>query len=363
MENEQRCLRPVRHPDTRSASTAAASPRSRRATWPPPWCARRSAGRAWTRTTVGHAVFGNVIHTEVRDMYLARVAAVNGGLAGGDARVHAEPAVRQRTAGDRVGRPGDQARRLRGRRRRRRGVDEPRPVLGARACAGGSGCSDGAVVDAMVGALTDPFDACHMGVTAENVADEFGVSRADQDALAVESHRRAAAAGRRVLQGADHAGRGAGPQGHGDRRHRRAHPAGVARDDLARLRPAFAKDGTVTAGNASGHQRRRGRRRAGRPRLRRAARAQPARAAGRLQPRRGRAADHGHGPGARDPQGPGAGRAEARRHRRLRGQRGVRRAGPCRRPRARPAAGPDQSERQRRLARAIRSAPPAPSSP
>ena len=58
----------------------------------------------------------------------------------------------------------------------------------------GQRMQDGVVVDAMVGALTDPFDACHMGVTAENVATDYGVSRADQDALAVESHRRAAAA-------------------------------------------------------------------------------------------------------------------------------------------------------------------------
>ena len=47
-------------------------------------------------------------------------------------------------------------------------------------------------MDAMVGALTDPFDHCHMGVTAENVAAEYGISRADQDAFAAESHRRAA---------------------------------------------------------------------------------------------------------------------------------------------------------------------------
>ena len=46
----------------------------------------------------------------------------------------------------------------------------------------------------MVGALTDPFDDCHMGVTAENIAEEYEISRADQDKLAVESHRRAAAA-------------------------------------------------------------------------------------------------------------------------------------------------------------------------
>jgi acetyl-CoA C-acetyltransferase len=58
----------------------------------------------------------------------------------------------------------------------------------------GQRMQDGAVVDAMVGALTDPFDGCHMGMTAENVAADYHVSRDDQDALAVESHRRAAAA-------------------------------------------------------------------------------------------------------------------------------------------------------------------------
>ena len=74
---------------------------------------------------------------------------------------------------------------------------------------------DGAVIDAMVGALTDPFDDCHMGVTAENVAQDFGVSRADQDALAAESHRRAAAATEAgYFKRADHAGRGAGQEGH-----------------------------------------------------------------------------------------------------------------------------------------------------
>jgi acetyl-CoA C-acetyltransferase len=112
---------------------------------------------------------------------------------------------------------------------------------------------DGVVVDAMVGALTDPFDGCHMGVTAENVAADFRVSRADQDALAVESHRRAAAAaaagyfkeqitpvsvpGRKGLVIVD------------EDEHIRP---GLTTDDLARLRPAFADAGTVTAGNASG---------------------------------------------------------------------------------------------------------------
>ena len=58
----------------------------------------------------------------------------------------------------------------------------------------GQRMSDGVAVDAMVGALTDPFEDCHMGVTAENVAADYHVSREDQDALAAESHRRAAAA-------------------------------------------------------------------------------------------------------------------------------------------------------------------------
>ena len=58
---------------------------------------------------VGHAVFGNVLHTEKRDMYLSRVAAVNGGLPVGDARADGEPAVRQRAAGHRVGLAGDHA--------------------------------------------------------------------------------------------------------------------------------------------------------------------------------------------------------------------------------------------------------------
>ena len=90
----------------------------------------------------------------------------------------------------------------------------------------GQRMGDGAVVDAMVGALTDPFDGCHMAITAENVAEDYHVSREEQDALAVESHRRAAAAAAAgILHRADHAGPGARPEGHHDRRHRRAHPA------------------------------------------------------------------------------------------------------------------------------------------
>ena len=202
---------------------------------------------------VGHAVFGHVIHTEVRDMYLGRVAAVNGGLPVETPGVHAEPAVRQRAAGDRVGRPGHQARRLRGRGGRRRGVDEPRAVLAARPCAGASGCRTASSVDAMVGALTDPFDACHMGVTAENVAAEYGVSRADQDALAAESHRRAAAAAdagyfTEQITPVQVAGRKGTMTVDADEHIR----PGVTTERPGPAAPAFAEDGTVTAGNSSG---------------------------------------------------------------------------------------------------------------
>jgi acetyl-CoA C-acetyltransferase len=112
---------------------------------------------------------------------------------------------------------------------------------------------DAVAVDAMVGALTDPFDHCHMAVTAENVAADYGVSRIDQDALAAESHRRAAFA--------TEAGYFAeqitpievttrkGVTTFATDEHIRP---GVTADDLAKLRPAFDKSGSVTAGNASG---------------------------------------------------------------------------------------------------------------
>ncbi|MHB8762991.1 MAG: acetyl-CoA C-acyltransferase family protein [Deferrisomatales bacterium] len=201
---------------------------------------------------VGHAVFGHVIHTEARDMYLGRVAAVNGGLP-----VETPAFTLNRLCGS-----GLQAI-----------VSAAQTILlgdADAAVAGGAECmsrgqywlpgmrwgqrmNDGQVVDAMVGALTDPFDTCHMGVTAENVAEKWKISREDQDALAVESHRRAAAAtdqgyfkgqivpielktrkGITVFDADEHLRRDA------------------SADGMAKLRPVFRKDGTVTAGNASG---------------------------------------------------------------------------------------------------------------
>ena len=117
----------------------------------------------------------------------------------------------------------------------------------------GQRMNDGVVIDAMVGALTDPFDGCHMGVTAENVAADYHVSRDDQDALAAESHRRAAAAAAagyfaEQITPVEVPGRKGTTTVDADEHIR----PGVTEADLARLRPAFAQEGTVTAGNASG---------------------------------------------------------------------------------------------------------------
>jgi acetyl-CoA C-acetyltransferase len=117
----------------------------------------------------------------------------------------------------------------------------------------GQRMNDGAVVDAMVGALTDPFDDCHMGVTAENVAEKWGVSRQDQDALAVESHHRAAKATeagyfKSQILPVDVPVKGGTTPFVTDEQIRRD----ASIESMARLRPVFARDGSVTAGNASG---------------------------------------------------------------------------------------------------------------
>jgi acetyl-CoA C-acetyltransferase len=201
---------------------------------------------------VGHVVFGNVIHTEARDMYLSRVAAISGGLpaetpaftlnrlcgSGLQAIVSAAQAL---LLGDcDVAVAGGAESMSRG-------------MYWLPAMRWGQRMQDGTVVDAMVGALTDPFDGCHMGVTAENVAVDFSVSRQDQDVLAAESHRRAAVAAaagyfREQIVPVCVPGRKGATTIDADEHVR----PDVTVDDLARLRPAFAPDGTVTAGNASG---------------------------------------------------------------------------------------------------------------
>ncbi|MEJ2514531.1 MAG: acetyl-CoA C-acyltransferase family protein [Gammaproteobacteria bacterium] len=201
---------------------------------------------------VGHAVFGNVIHTEPRDMYMARVVAVDGGL----------PVETPSLTVNRLCGSGLQA------------VVSAAQLIAAGdtdcAVAGGAECmsrgqywlpgmrfgqrlGDGKVIDAMVGALTDPFDDCHMGITAENVAERWGISREDQDKLALESQQRAARAieeGRFASQIVPVEIKVKRETKHFDTdEHVRA---GTSLESLAKLRPAFKGDGSVTAGNASG---------------------------------------------------------------------------------------------------------------
>ncbi|HTP16400.1 MAG TPA: beta-ketothiolase BktB [Streptosporangiaceae bacterium] len=201
----------------------------------------------------GHAVFGNVMHTEVRDMYLGRVAAVDGGLpitmpamtlnrlcgSGLQAIVSAAQAIKLGDADTAVAGGAESMSRV------------PYWLPSMR---WGQRLGDGKAIDALVGGLSDPWDGCHMGVTAENVAADFGISREDQDALAVQSHERAAAAvaagyfDEQILPIEVPAKKGTTVTMKTDEHIR---PDATAAG-MARLRPAFSKDGTVTAGNASG---------------------------------------------------------------------------------------------------------------
>ena len=257
---------PVRRRGPRSASTAAAWRLSRPAILPRPWCARRSAGRAWSPSDVGHAVFGNVIHTEARDMYLGRVAAVNGGLP-----VETPAFTLNRLCGSGLQAIVSAAQAI------RLGDCDVAVAGGAESMSRGQywlpglrwgqRMQDGVAVDAMVGALTDPFDGCHMGVTAENVAADYGVSRADQDALAAESHRRAAAATeagyfKEQITPVEVPGRKGTVTVDTDEHIR----PGVTTDDLAKLQAGVRQGRHGHRGQRLGHQRRRSRGRAGRPR-------------------------------------------------------------------------------------------------
>ena len=117
----------------------------------------------------------------------------------------------------------------------------------------GKRMGDAQMIDLMVSTLTDPFGAGHMGITAENLAEKWGLTREEQDAFAVESHRRAAAA----IE-AGHFQEEIVPIIKSTRKgditidtDEHVRP-GTTMDDLGKMRPAFKKDGTVTAGNASG---------------------------------------------------------------------------------------------------------------
>jgi acetyl-CoA C-acetyltransferase len=200
---------------------------------------------------VGHAVFGNVIHTEPKDMYLARVAAIGGGLP-----VETPAMTLNRLCGSglqaivsaaQLIMLGDVDTAVAG------GAENmSRALYGVPGMRWGARMNDAKMLDMMVGALTDPFDDCHMGVTAENVAAKWNVTREDQDRLAVESHARAAAAidkgyFKDQILPIEVKVKGGTAAVDTDENVRRD----TTLEKLAKLRPAFDKSGSVTAGNAS----------------------------------------------------------------------------------------------------------------
>ena len=213
---------------------------------------REAVGRAGVAPDdVGHVVFGHVVPTEKHDVYLARVAAVNAGLP-----VKVPAVTVNRLCGSGLQAIVDAAQTI---------------MLGDADCtvAGGSeSMSRGAylaenhrwgqrmgsseLIDTVTGGLTDPFDDYPMGVTAENVAEKWGISREEQDALAVESHRRAAQAAasgyfkEQILPVEVKSRKGTTVVDHDE--HIRTD---ADLESMAKLRPVFKKDGTVTAGNSS----------------------------------------------------------------------------------------------------------------
>ena len=202
---------------------------------------------------VGHVVFGHVVNTEPKDMYLSRVAAVNGGCShetpafnvnrlcgsGLQAIVSAAQAIALGDCDVAIGGGAESMSRA------------PYANLTAR---WGARMGDTKLVDMMVGALHDPFQPIHMGVTAENIAARWGISRADQDRLALTSHQRAERAtseGRfreQIVPVLLKSRKGEVAWATDEHFRSNAQLA-----DFEKLKPVFQKEnGTVTAGNASG---------------------------------------------------------------------------------------------------------------
>ncbi|GAA3992435.1 acetyl-CoA C-acyltransferase family protein [Comamonas faecalis] len=215
---------------------------------------RESLARAQVEgKDVGHVAFGHVVNTEPKDMYLSRVAAIDGGCtqetpafnvnrlcgSGLQAIVSASQAILLGDCDIAIGAGAENMSRA------------PFASLTSR---WGARMGDFKMIDMMIGALHDPFKNVHMGVTAENIAAKWGITREEQDALALQSHQRA--------QKATEAGyfkdqivpvvlktRKGEMQYTADEHFR----ANATIEDMAKLKPVFLKEnGTVTAGNASG---------------------------------------------------------------------------------------------------------------
>jgi acetyl-CoA C-acetyltransferase len=201
---------------------------------------------------IGHCVIGSVTHSDRRDMYISRVAALKGGLpvetpaltvnrlcgSGLQAVISAAQMILLGDCDAAVAGGAESMTRV--------PYWLPKARFGAR-------MGDAAMEDPMMGALTCPMGDTHMGITAENLADKYQVSREEQDELAAESHRRAQAA----IEGGYFKAQilpvelktRKGTLVFDQDEHVRMDATAA---NMAGLRPAFKKDGTVTAGNASG---------------------------------------------------------------------------------------------------------------
>jgi len=202
---------------------------------------------------VGQTVLGNVIHTEPKDMYISRVCAVNGGLphesgamtvnrlcgSGLQAIVSAAQYILLGETDCAIGAGAESM---------------SRAMYGSSSQRWGARMGDSKMMDMMTGALTDPFDTVHMGITAENVAAKCSFTRGVQDEFAVESHRRAhkaVAAGLfkdQILPIEIKSRKGVTMYDIDE--HVRSD---ASLEGMAKLKAVFQKEnGTVTAGNASG---------------------------------------------------------------------------------------------------------------
>jgi len=201
---------------------------------------------------IDHSIFGHIITTAPQDAYLSRHIALNCGLPENSAALNVNrlcgssvqsliSAAQMIQAGaSRIALAGGAESMSRG------AYLQPQLRFGQR-------MGDARVLDMTIGILSDPFDSGHMGMTAENIAEQYGFTREQLDQFALESHRKAAAA----IE-AGHLDEQIVPvevrQGRDTRtfcRDEHVRP-GVTLADLQKLRPAFKKDGLVTAGNASG---------------------------------------------------------------------------------------------------------------
>ncbi|EJM23932.1 acetyl-CoA acetyltransferase [Pseudomonas sp. GM21] len=200
---------------------------------------------------VGHLVMGSVIPTETRDAYISRVAAMNAGIpketpaynvnrlcgSGLQAIINAAQTLMLGDADIAIGAGAESM------------SSGPYLMPAAR---WGARMGNVQAIDYMLGILHDPFHGIHMGITAENVAARNGITREMQDALALEDQKRAAFA---IANG--YFSEQIAAVEIRDRKETKLfsvdeHPRATSLEQLAGMKPAFKKDGTVTAGNASG---------------------------------------------------------------------------------------------------------------